>query len=341
PLMDNDAAHHANIALRMYLTGDYVHLVDKGEPYLDKPHLHFWLCAISFKIFGVNSFAYRLPSFLFTIGGVYSVYQLGKLLYDEATGKLAALVIASSFGFALSNSDVRMDAILTSAIAFATWQLLAYIQYRRLLYIAGAAFGLALGFSTKGMIGVFVPLLFLFFYIVCRKEPRLFILKGWLLLILLFVAFISPILYCYYQQFNLHPELVVRGQDHINGIRFALLGQSTERFGGGMSADSRKDYLFFFYTFIWVFGPWSLIAYPAWIKIFFKRRIEWVTSCTILVLALVIGFAGSKLPHYLNISFPVAAILVASHVLIYRDNIKWQRYFRFYRLASVIALVVL
>ncbi|MFL5810226.1 MAG: hypothetical protein ACJ749_11940 [Flavisolibacter sp.] len=41
PLMDNDSAHHANIALRMYLTGDYVSLVDHGKDYLDKPHLHF------------------------------------------------------------------------------------------------------------------------------------------------------------------------------------------------------------------------------------------------------------------------------------------------------------
>ena len=67
PLMDNDSAHHANIALHMYLTGDYVSLVDHAGDYLDKPHLHFWLAAFSYKIFGVTSFAYKLPSFLFTI----------------------------------------------------------------------------------------------------------------------------------------------------------------------------------------------------------------------------------------------------------------------------------
>ena len=54
PLMDNDSAHHANIALRMYLTGDYVSLVDHGKDYLDKPHFHFWLSAFSYNIFGVT-----------------------------------------------------------------------------------------------------------------------------------------------------------------------------------------------------------------------------------------------------------------------------------------------
>ena len=83
PLMDNDSAHHANIALRMYLTGDYVNLVDYGKDYLDKPHFHFWLSAFSYEIFGVTGFAYKLPSFLFTILGTYSVFRLGKLLYDR------------------------------------------------------------------------------------------------------------------------------------------------------------------------------------------------------------------------------------------------------------------
>ena len=64
PLMDNDAAHHANIALRMHLTRDYVNLVDNGKDYLDKPHLHFWLCALAYDIFGVKTFAYKLPSIL-------------------------------------------------------------------------------------------------------------------------------------------------------------------------------------------------------------------------------------------------------------------------------------
>src|SRR6476661_9192750 len=91
PLMDNDAAHHAAIALHMYRTGDYVDLVDRGLDYLDKPHLHFWLAAFSYHLFGVTAFAYKLPSFLFTIAGTYATYRLGKALYNAEVGKAAAL----------------------------------------------------------------------------------------------------------------------------------------------------------------------------------------------------------------------------------------------------------
>ena len=118
PLMDNDSAHHADIALRMYLTGDYVNLVDHGKDYLDKPHLHFWLSSFSYSIFGVTGFAYKFPSFLFTILGTYSTYRLGKALYNSEAGRLAALIVASAFAYLLANNDVRMDAILTASIIF-------------------------------------------------------------------------------------------------------------------------------------------------------------------------------------------------------------------------------
>src|SRR5512141_517779 len=103
--MDNDSAHHADIALHMYLTGDYVNLIDNGKDYLDKPHLLFWLCTVSYNFFGVTTFAYKFPSFLFTLAGIYSTYKLGKSLYDNETGKLAALIIAASFAFILANND--------------------------------------------------------------------------------------------------------------------------------------------------------------------------------------------------------------------------------------------
>ena len=50
PLMDNDAGHHADIALRMYLTGDYVNLIDHRGDYIDKPHFLFWASALSYHI---------------------------------------------------------------------------------------------------------------------------------------------------------------------------------------------------------------------------------------------------------------------------------------------------
>jgi len=352
PLMDNDSAHHANIALHMYLTGDYTNLVDHAGDYLDKPHLHFWLCAFSYKIFGITSFAYKFPSFLFTILGAYSTYRLGKALYNKETGKLAALILASAFAFILANNDVRMDAILTASIAFATWQLVEFVQHQKILNVAGAALGLAIGFSTKGHIAVFVPALAAFFYILYRKDWKLFLTWKWLLLLVLFCLFISPVVYCYYLQYNLHPGKMVRGKDHINGIKFILLNQSVERFSGQMGGDAKNDYFFFLHSFLWAFAPWSILAYIAIagrLKAFLQRKPartgtggeEWLTTGVFIIILLLVSFSGFKLPHYLNIVFPSTAALTAAFVLSKKDNGTWTRAILFIQAGIVLLLLLL
>lgn len=319
PLMDNDSAHHANIALRMYLTGDYVSLVDHGKDYLDKPHLHFWLSALSYSVFGVTGFAYKFPSFLFTLLGTYSTYRLGKSLYNSEVGRLSALIAASAFAYILANNDVRMDAILTASIVFATWQLVDWVNDRKLINVVGAALGLALGFCTKGHIGVFTPAAGIFFYILYKRDWRSFYHWHLLLLLFSFAVFISPVVYCYYLQYDLHPEKVIRGKSGRSGVAFILWTQNFERFqGDSFGADAKNDYLFFFHSMLWAFAPWSLVAFVAFfkrLKNFADKRGEWLTLGTFIIMALMLTFSGFKLPHYLTIIFPATAVMTAAFLI--------------------------
>ena len=215
--------------------------------------------------------------------------------------------------------------------------------HKKMLNIAGAALGLALGFCTKGHIAVFVPVVSLLFYILYKKEWKLFYDWRWVLLISLFGLLISPVVYCYYLQYNLHPEKIVRGKDHINGVRFILFGQSVERFrGDSFGSGSKHDYLFFFHSFLWAFAPWSILAYIAVvdrIKHFMSRKEEWLTVGAFVVVLLVVSFSGFKLPHYLNIIFPVIAVLTASFIISKRYNGKWIRAFLI--IQSSVTLIIL
>ncbi|MBC7948143.1 MAG: glycosyltransferase family 39 protein [Chitinophagaceae bacterium] len=344
PLVDNDSAHHASIALRMHLTGDYVSLIDQGGDYLDKPHLLFWLAAMSFKVFGVTGFAYKIPSLLFTILGTFSVYRVGVRLYGKEVGKLAALIVASAFAYILANNDVRMDAILTTSIAFATWQLTAFVDTGKLLPAAGAALGLALGFSTKGHIAVFVPAITTLFYIAYRKDWKILLNWRWLVLIFLFALLISPVVYAYYLQYNLHPEKVVRGKNNIDGVSFILFNQSISRFSGEMGGDAKNDYLFFFHSFLWAFAPWSILAYMAIvnrIRHFSTRKEEWATTGVFLCVALLVSASGFKLPHYLNVIFPTASVMTAAFIIRRQGNIKAEKTILTIQLVQVILLLLL
>lgn len=65
PLMDNTEARYAEIARVMAASGDWITpWFDTGVPFWGKPPLSFWTTAASFKLFGVNEFAARLPHLL-------------------------------------------------------------------------------------------------------------------------------------------------------------------------------------------------------------------------------------------------------------------------------------
>lgn len=306
PLMNNDSAHHAGIALHMYLSGDYASLITQGEPYLDKPHLLFWLAAASYRVFGVTTFAFKLPSLLASILAVYATWRLGRLLYCAAAGRLAALVLASAQAFILANNDVRMDALLTAAIVFAIWQLAEYAERRRWGNLLLAALGLAAGFATKGMIGVAMPAIAIFLHLAYRRDWRALFDPRWLLLVLLTAAFASPVLWAYHTQFGM------------DGVKFILWSQNFERLAGERFGKAgADDPLFFVHTYLWAFLPWSVLgAVALWdrLRVAVGARLrpvaghEMLTLGTIVVMFAIISASGFKLPHYLNILLPLFAV---------------------------------
>ena len=328
-LFENDSAQFAVMAMRMVQENDFINLFKGPEEYLDKPHLHYWLAAISFKIFGIYDWAYRIPAILVTLLGGWSCYGLGKALYSKDVGKIAALIFLSAQTIVLSVIDVRTDAVLTGFTIFAMWQLLLYLQRNTLLNIILGALGAGLAFSTKGQIALVVIALPLLCYLAyTRKWNMLF---NWRVLVALgvFALTISPMLYAYYQQFDLHPEKVIRGKANRSGFRFIFWEQSFERLSGEGVGQNSSDYLFFFHTFLWVFLPWTVIglaAYGARVKRLFKYRfqqqkgVEMLTIGGITLIFLLISFAQFKLPHYLNITIPLFAILTAAYLIYLKEN---------------------
>jgi hypothetical protein len=141
----------------------------------------------------------------------------------------------------------------------------------------------------------------------------------------------------------LHPEKIVRNTDHINGVKFILFGQSVERFSGeSFGGDAKHDYLFFFHSFLWAFAPWSILGYIALfgrLKNIWRRSDEWLTTSTIIVIALLLTFSGFKLPHYLNIIFPAASVLIASWLA--NDNIKTKTIFIIQLTVCIILLLLI
>lgn len=328
PLMENDAAQFAVMSQRMILNHDFWSLYKGTAPYLDKPHLHFWLSAWSMKLFGLTDWAYRLPSLAALWFGGYSVYRWSLLAQPKHIARWAALIFLSAYSVVLASMDVRTDAVLTASVAWALWQFSDYLVRERWRNLVWGALATAMAFSAKGQLGVVLvglPVLAQLWH--TRKWYLLFRWPA-LLSLGVFALGISPVLYAYYLQFDLHPELVIRGVDQRSGVFFILWEQSFERMSGTGMGSNSPDYLFFFHTFLWVFLPWTLVGVYAWVdrwrQISSARSFpESMTFIGVTAIMVLISFAQFKLPHYLNGTLPIWAVLSAPYLSVLSSKKPW------------------
>ena len=110
-LENQDNMRFAEVGREILDTGDWVMMHLGGNIYIDKPPLHFWNTALSYELFGINTFAARVPSAIFALFGIIGVL-LFCLRFDREspkTGIYAALFLASNYGYAYYARTVRLD----------------------------------------------------------------------------------------------------------------------------------------------------------------------------------------------------------------------------------------
>ncbi len=321
PVMENDSAQHATMAMRMYLENDFFTIMRGNEAYLDKPHMHFWLSAISFKIFGVHTWAYRIPALLFTALGAISCYHLTKELYDKKLAHFGALVFLTSQSIILANHDVRTDAVLTGATIFSIWQLFLFTKTKKVLPIILGAVGMGIAFSTKGLFGVFIICVTLLFHLLYTRNLKVLLTYKIFIGLVALVVTILPVLFAYHSQF---------GEE---GVQFILWDQNFDRLNANNLVKSNPDYSFFFHTLLWVFLPWGLIFYVGLfsrVKDLIKSRFKIQPNLEVLTFAgamatiLILSTSQFKLPHYLNPFIPLFSVFVIGFLNSLNQNSKFK-----------------
>jgi 4-amino-4-deoxy-L-arabinose transferase-like glycosyltransferase len=158
PLLDDADSTHAEAAREMFVTGDYVTLHINGVRYLEKAPLPYWLVAASYRGFGVNEFATRLPMALSVLMlGVLAVVW-GRRAFGERAGIYAGLFVYTSAGVFLFTRILIPDVLLSLFIAAALYFFLSGLEpgSRPWRWYAGYAC-IAFGVLTKGLIALAFP----------------------------------------------------------------------------------------------------------------------------------------------------------------------------------------
>src|SRR5262249_39131704 len=121
PILGPDAAIYASIAKTMVQQHNYCDVVVHGQDWLDKPHFPFWLTALSFRLFGVQTWAYKLPALLCLLLGAWSTYRFATQFYTPQVARWAVLILLTAEHTILSNTDIRAEAYLTGLIMAAVY----------------------------------------------------------------------------------------------------------------------------------------------------------------------------------------------------------------------------
>lgn len=329
-VMEPDSALYATIAKRIAEHNDWSNLFVDGHEWLDKPHFPFWMAAISYKIFGVTGFAYKLPSFIFWLAGLWYTYVTARDLFNVSVAQLSVLIYAVALHSSLGNFDVRAEPYLTTCIIAAIWHMLNVYHRKHWIHIVAAAFFTAAAIMTKG---IFVLITigggWVIFWAIAG-EWKQFLNYRWYLFLVLSFIFILPELYSLYVQFDMHPEKIVFGRTHVSGLKFFFWDSQFGRFFNTGPIKGRGSLLFFVHTTLWAFLPWSigLMAGIVYLIRYDKKRepVRWVIYGSALVTFLLFSLSKFQLPHYIVIVFPYFSIITA-YFLYEQANRGGLRYF--------------
>jgi 4-amino-4-deoxy-L-arabinose transferase-like glycosyltransferase len=361
-ILEPDGALYATIAKTMARSGDFINLRVEGKDWLDKPHFPFWMAALSFRIFGIHAFAYKLPALLFWGAGAWYTYRLAFSLYGKPVAQLSALIYVSAAHLVISNNDVRAEPYLTGLVIGSVYHFYKASRAkpgpdasraRPFLHLVAGSGLAACAIMTKGpFILLTISAGFILDWVV-GKEWHQFRNIRWWIAFLLIALFILPELYCLYVQFDLHPERTVFGHTHVSGIRFFFWDSQFGRFFNTGPIRGSGDPFFYFHTLLWAFLPWSLLLYAAIVqKCRGLRRAgqgagtgdrHWAVPgdgiCLGAALASFALFSLSRfqLPHYLNILFPFFSILTAGYLY----GVRRRKTYRIIRIVQGIITVLL
>lgn len=311
-ITDADEAFYAESAREMVASGDWVTPHYNYEPRFQKPVLFYWLAAATYAVTGQSEMSARLWAAMAGLGLVLVTAACGRRWYGESTGLLAGAIVATNFGYFSIGRMALPDLPLTFFITLAIWAgLVATLEEERRprKWVLLAALGLALGFLTKGPVGVIIPALVVVPILFIERRSLALSPADILVALLVLVAVAAP---WYVVMWIRH------GTEYLQGF---FLGDNLERFATDRFNDPRP---WWFYLPVLAGGllPWTPLTL-VWLGpiVRFFRRQQDVNAIDVrlllwAVLPLLFYTASvGKQPRYILPVLPPLAILLASSIV--------------------------
>ena len=306
PLLTPDETRYAEIPREMIENGDYVSPRLNGVRYFEKTPFSYWAFAVSFKIFGMNRFALRLPCMLAMLATAWIVYMLAGHYYEDRRMRLLAAMIFASMPFVYvlavtAITDMFLTLFVTAASV--TFFLAAQddVSWKRrlgLLVLCGISCSLA--FLTKGFLAFAVPAVTLVPYLIWdRKWKKIFTLPWIPLVVMVLVS---------------APWCIAIHRQEPDFWRYFIFVEHINRFFGGSKAQHSNNFFYFFPVLAGAIAVWVLMLpnlCKAWWNQFRDSALLKFCICGVVLPFLLFSCSSGKLATYILPCMPPAAILIA------------------------------
>ena len=176
----------------------------------------------------------------------------------------------------------------------------------------------------KGPIGLMVAIWAVGAQIVYTRAWSTLWRWEWLIGFLVLALMLAPMTYGLYKQFGM------------SGVEFYYWTQSFGRITGQSEWRDNSTIFYFVHTFLWAFLPWMFLAYYAighkvytLVESRFKRSTltEFMTLGGFLITFAALSLSNYKLPHYIFVVFPLAAIFTSDTIWSIIDTQKGAKFF--------------